>query len=194
MIFRPSRARKPAVVRPALELASLAPSDIDVAVSSHLRASESLYAVDEALLRSLDPDLILTQDLCQVCAPSGNDVTRVLGSLDRSPDVMYFTPRELADVWRDLRALGRRERHAGDRRRDRRRRRAAASTQCRALLRAPIAAARVFRRMDRSDLLCGPLGAGDDRARRRCRSARAPRGRFGSRVVGRGRRVRILKS
>ena len=82
------------------------PSDIDVAVSSRLRTSDSLYAVDETLLRSLDPDLILTQDLCQVCAPSGNDVTRLIGSLDRSPEVMYFTPRELADVWRDLRALG----------------------------------------------------------------------------------------
>jgi iron complex transport system substrate-binding protein len=103
----PAVARtKPAVVRPALELASLTPGDIDVAVSSRLRTSESLYAVDETLLRSLTPDLILTQDLCQVCAPSGNDVTRLIGSLDRSPEVMYFTPRELADVWRDLRALG----------------------------------------------------------------------------------------
>jgi iron complex transport system substrate-binding protein len=103
----PAVARsKPAVVRPALELASLVPSDIDVAVSSRLRTGDSLYAVDETLLRSLDPDLILTQDLCQVCAPSGNDVTRLIGSLDRSPEVMYFTPRELADIWRDLRALG----------------------------------------------------------------------------------------
>jgi iron complex transport system substrate-binding protein len=103
----PAAARtKPTVVRPALDLASLAPSDIDVTVSSHLRVSESLYAVDESLVRSLDPDLILTQDLCQVCAPSGNDVTRLIGSLAHSPDVMYFTPRELADVWRDLQALG----------------------------------------------------------------------------------------
>ena len=104
--FPPIARTKPAVVRPALELASLAPDDIDVAVSGQLRSGESLYAVDETLLRSLDPDLILTQDLCQVCAPSGNDVTRVLASLERSPEVLYFTPRELADVWRDLRTLG----------------------------------------------------------------------------------------
>jgi ABC-type Fe3+-hydroxamate transport system, periplasmic component len=103
----PAVARtKPSVVRPALELAALAPSEIDRTVSGALRDNDSLYAVDEALLRALDPDLILTQDLCQVCAPSGNDITRLITSLARKPEVMYFTPQTLADVWRDLRALG----------------------------------------------------------------------------------------
>ena len=122
----PAVARtKPAVVRPALELASLAPSDIDVAVSSRLRASDSLYAVDEALLRSLDPDLILTQDLCQVCAPSGNDVTRLIGSLVAvARRHVLHAARAGRRVARSARA-GRRERHASDRRRHRRRRRAA---------------------------------------------------------------------
>jgi len=41
-----------------------------------------------------------------VCAPSGNDVTRVIGSLRPSPDVLYFTPRTLADVDVDLQKLG----------------------------------------------------------------------------------------
>ena len=83
-----------------------APETIDAAVSARLRSGESLYAVDETLLRSLDADLILTQDLCQVCAPSGNDVTRVLASLERKPEVLYFTPASLADVWDNLRTLG----------------------------------------------------------------------------------------
>jgi iron complex transport system substrate-binding protein len=104
--FPPSVRAQPVVVHPALELASLGPDGIDAAVAQRIRSSESLYAVDEALLRSLDADLILTQDLCQVCAPSGNDVTRVLASLERAPDVLYFTPKSLDDVWDNLRALG----------------------------------------------------------------------------------------
>ena len=97
---------KPVVVHAALELASLGPDAIDGAVAARLRDGRSLYAVDESLLRALDADLILTQDLCQVCAPSGNDVTRVLASLERRPDVLYMTPKSLTDVWDNLLALG----------------------------------------------------------------------------------------
>src|SRR5215216_2396023 len=94
----PSVQRKPVVVHNALDLAPLGPGEIDDVVASRLRDGESLYAVDETLLRALEPDLILTQDLCQVCAPSGNEVTRVLASLDRRPDVLYFTPKTLQGV------------------------------------------------------------------------------------------------
>jgi iron complex transport system substrate-binding protein len=97
---------KPVVVRPALELAALGPRDIDDTVVAQLQSGASMYAVDESLLRTLEPDLILTQDLCQVCAPSGNEITRLLSSLSTQPEVLYFTPKTLADVWRDLRMLG----------------------------------------------------------------------------------------
>ena len=97
---------KPVVVRNAVDIAAMGPSEIDAAVSARLQAGESLYAVDETLMRALEPDLILTQDLCQVCAPSGNDVTRLIFSLGRRPDVLYFTPRTLADVDDDIRRLG----------------------------------------------------------------------------------------
>jgi iron complex transport system substrate-binding protein len=103
----PAAAReKPVVVRPALELAALGPREIDDAVVQHVHNGASMYTVDEALLRALAPDLILTQDLCQVCAPSGNAITRLLAALESRPEVLYFTPKTLRDVWSDLRALG----------------------------------------------------------------------------------------
>jgi iron complex transport system substrate-binding protein len=97
---------KPVVVHSALSLATMTPGEIDDAVRSTLHETGTLYAVDEKLLRALEPDLILTQDLCQVCAPSGNDIARVIASLDSRPDVLYLTPHTLDDVDDNLRTLG----------------------------------------------------------------------------------------
>ena len=66
---------KPVVVRSALPIETMNQREIDVAVAERMRAGHSLYQVDEKLLQELAPDLILTQDLCQVCAPSGTEVS-----------------------------------------------------------------------------------------------------------------------
>jgi iron complex transport system substrate-binding protein len=97
---------KPVVVHSALSLATLTPNEIDRIVRQTLHETGTLYAVDEAMLRTLDPELILTQDLCQVCAPSGNDITRFLASLERQPRIVYLSPHTLDDVDDNLRTLG----------------------------------------------------------------------------------------
>ncbi|HEY6357041.1 MAG TPA: cobalamin-binding protein [Vicinamibacterales bacterium] len=97
---------RPVVVRNAIPLEGLTPREIDESVAARLGRGESIYAVDEALLRSLEPDLIITQDLCQVCAPSGNEVSRVVNTLPRSPEILSFTPKSLADVYTNIEALG----------------------------------------------------------------------------------------
>jgi len=71
--------------------------------------------VDEELLRALEPDVILTQDLCQVCAPSGNELSRAITTLPTKPEVLYLTPRTLAEIDENILAVGRaigREREA----------------------------------------------------------------------------------
>jgi iron complex transport system substrate-binding protein len=67
--------RLPIVSRPALSLDEVdAIRDRDDAVTARMRSGESLYVVDERLLNDLAPDVVLTQDLCQVCArPATSD-------------------------------------------------------------------------------------------------------------------------
>ena len=94
------------VVRNVLPLESMSERETDVAVTARLRAGESLYQIDEKLLQELQPDLILTQNLCQVCAPSGNEVTQTLALLPHKPEILWLTPTSLAEIDQNIRDLG----------------------------------------------------------------------------------------
>jgi iron complex transport system substrate-binding protein len=104
--FPPEARSRPAVVRPALALEQLSQRAIDAAVSARLASGRSLYEIDEQLLRRLRPDLIVTQDLCQVCAPSGHELASVVASLSPSPRVLPLSPHSLGEICANLRTLG----------------------------------------------------------------------------------------
>jgi iron complex transport system substrate-binding protein len=103
----PASARdKPVVVRPALALENMGPREVDAAVSRRRRESQSLYHVDEKLLRELRPDILLTQDLCQVCAPSGRELALAWRDLQPKPLIISMSPRSIGEIHENLRALG----------------------------------------------------------------------------------------
>lgn len=103
----PAAARnKAVVVRPALPLEKMTLREIDAAVAERIGSGQSLYQVDERLLRELKPNLILTQNLCQVCAPSGNELTVALKLLELKPEIVWMTPHSLDDIFENLRDLG----------------------------------------------------------------------------------------
>ena len=97
---------KPIVVRSVLPTEQMSQKEIDLAVAERLRNGLSLYQVDESLMRTIAPDLILTQDLCQVCAPSGNEVSQLFKSLPSKPQVLWLTPKSLEQIFDNLRELG----------------------------------------------------------------------------------------
>jgi iron complex transport system substrate-binding protein len=97
---------KPVIVDCALDLSKMTMAQIDAAVSNQLSVGKSLYTVDEAKLRAAAPDLLVTQNLCQVCGPAGNEVTQVLKSMSASPRIVWQTPRNFEEVFDAVRALG----------------------------------------------------------------------------------------
>ena len=114
--FPPEVERLPVVSRPSLALEGMSPEAADHAVATRLGSGESLYLIDEELLRRLEPDVILTQNLCRVCAPSGDELSRAVRDFPNRPEILFLTPQTLAGIERNILdvgdAIGRR--HAAD--------------------------------------------------------------------------------
>src|SRR5947209_8364121 len=70
----PQVASKPLVARARIDVAGLTAGEIDRLVNASASESHSLYAVDAELMDELKPDLLITQDLCEVCAVSSGDL------------------------------------------------------------------------------------------------------------------------
>jgi iron complex transport system substrate-binding protein len=104
----PSSVTKlPIVSRPTLDLDDASPGAIDRAVAERMDSGDTLYRIDEVLLRDLKPDVILTQNLCRVCAPSGDELTRAVRKFDLRPEVLFLTPRNIAEIVDNVLAVGR---------------------------------------------------------------------------------------
>ncbi len=102
----PARARTKTVVIHSRIPHDASPAEIDRLVSEYVHRGESLYAVDAEVLEALAPDLIITQDLCHVCAASPDDLATALARFDRRPEVLCLNPQDLGDVWRDILWVG----------------------------------------------------------------------------------------
>ena len=97
---------KPIVVHGNIPVKDLSLREIDQAVCEALGRGESLYQVDEHFLRKLEPTHILTQDLCQVCAPAGNEVSSALKYLREEPKVLWMSPHSIEQIENNIRELG----------------------------------------------------------------------------------------
>jgi iron complex transport system substrate-binding protein len=83
----------------------LTPAEIDHAVRSLTEDGRAIYELDEARLRALQPDLIVTQALCAVCAVSFDDVKALADAMDPRPEVISLDPHTLGEVLGDVRTL-----------------------------------------------------------------------------------------
>jgi iron complex transport system substrate-binding protein len=98
--------QKPCITKSLLP-PDLRSSQIDEAVRGQMAAdAHSLYHIDRELLAELAPDLIVTQQLCEVCAVAYHEVVEAVQSLPHTPEVLNLEPLTLGDVLSDIRRVG----------------------------------------------------------------------------------------
>jgi iron complex transport system substrate-binding protein len=102
----PAQARERRVVIHSRIPAEASAEEIDRLVREYVSDGESLYSVDAQALEDLSPDLIITQDLCHVCAASPHDLASALARFSKRPEVLCLNPQDLGDVWRDILWVG----------------------------------------------------------------------------------------
>ena len=94
----------PHVTRDVLP-AGLSAAEIDAAVRERTEQGKAIYELDEQQLGELEPDLIVTQELCAVCAVSHDDVVRVAERIPTTPRVISLDPKTLGEAMGDIRTI-----------------------------------------------------------------------------------------
>lgn len=103
--YPPEARQKPVVVNTVLRH-DLSPDAVDREASDYASHGDSLYRVDLGALTRIRPDLVVTQELCDVCAVSTRHLVHALDQLSPRPTVLSLTPHTLQDVLLDIERVG----------------------------------------------------------------------------------------
>jgi iron complex transport system substrate-binding protein len=105
--YPPEARTKPVISDTALPTARpLSASEVDTLVNEHMQKKEPLYVLDKELIKQIQPDLILTQDLCRVCAVPSGQVQDALDELDSDASVVSMDPHSLAGIMETFLEVG----------------------------------------------------------------------------------------
>jgi iron complex transport system substrate-binding protein len=103
----PEAQSKPVVVDTALPDQPLPPGEIDRLVRERMDRREPIYELDRDLIRKIQPDLILAQDLCRVCAVPSGHVQEALDDLGTTATVLSLDPKDLGGILQGVEEVGR---------------------------------------------------------------------------------------
>src|SRR6266699_4319192 len=96
--YPPETASKPRITEDLISHARMTGKEIDHAVAANVGRHGSIYRLKEDLLEALEPDLIVTQELCDVCAVSYKEVQRAARILEGSTRIVSLEPATMDEV------------------------------------------------------------------------------------------------
>src|SRR5215218_907381 len=104
--FPPSVVGKPVLTASRISHAEMSSAEIDHAVRSQLDGHGSIYNLAEKLLAELKPDLVITQELCEVCAVSYQTVLQAARLVESDARVVSLEPNNIQDIFANIRTVG----------------------------------------------------------------------------------------
>ena len=97
---------KPKIVRSRFDADKLSSQEIDRVVTEMYQRGERIYEIDEDVLSDAAPDLVITQELCDVCAVSYEDVRHAASRLAYPPNVVSLDPASIGNMLDDIQMVG----------------------------------------------------------------------------------------
>ena len=104
--FPPAVVGKPVLTSSRISHERMSSAEIDHAVRSQLDGHGSIYHLDERLLAELKPDLVITQELCEVCAVSYKTVLQAARVIESDARVVSLEPNNISDIFANIRTVG----------------------------------------------------------------------------------------
>ncbi len=104
--YPPEAVGKPVLTRSVHDLSASSSRDIHRLVSASVHGGSSLYALDEGALAAVEPDLIVTQELCRVCAVSYTEVNDVARAIDADITVVSLEPTTIEGIFNTITTVG----------------------------------------------------------------------------------------
>lgn len=104
--YPPEVRRKPVLVHAAIDSERTVSPEIDRQVRETLQNSRPLYTLDQDLFARAQPDLVITQDLCNVCAVTPGQLQQAMGALPKAPQLLTLNPTRLEDILTDVERIG----------------------------------------------------------------------------------------
>jgi len=105
--FPADASTKPKLIEPVFDTLKMGSSEIDGLVRESIRQGRSIYRIKFDELKRANPDLIITQDLCDVCAVGASDVLEAVNKLGKPVRVLSLNPHKLRDIQDNVRDIAR---------------------------------------------------------------------------------------
>lgn len=104
--YPPAAAAKKRVIMSFIKPEEMSSREIDELVTKNAQEGKSTYLVKKEALVEADPDIILTQELCEVCAVSGNQVQEAVQVLGRTPEIISLEPKTMEGILETINIIG----------------------------------------------------------------------------------------